>query len=78
MAKLYGRLDRLERGALAAPGPEDCRACGLLHAQRPIPVVMVEGIVGTLVGGRPRTVLPLCLCDCCADQRPVAELTHGG
>ncbi len=78
MAGLYGRLDRLEREGLAIEGPAACRTCGLLHAPRPIPVAMVEGIVGMLAGGRPRTVPPLCLCDCCADQRPVAELTHGG
>ncbi len=78
MTNLNGRLDRLERGTSATQELAGCRSCGLLHAPRPIPVAMVEGIVGTLVGGRPRTVPPLCLCDCCADQRPVAELTHGG
>ncbi len=78
MANLHGRLDRLERGTSAAQEQARCRACGLLHAPRPIPVAMVEGILGLLVGGRPRTVPPLCLCDCCADQRRVASLTHGG
>jgi hypothetical protein len=78
MAKLTGRLDRLERGVLAAETPTTCRTCGLLHAPRPIPVAMVEGIVRKAVSGQPTTVPPLYLCDCCGDQRQVALMTHGG
>ena len=78
MAKLNGRLDRLQRGALAPVGHTTCRTCGLLHAPRPIPVAMVEGIVRVAVSGQPPAVPPLCLCDCCGDQRQVALMTHGG
>ncbi len=78
MANLNGRLDRLERGVLTAASPPSCRTCGLLHAPRPIPVAMVEGIVRAAVSGQPPAVPPLCLCDCCGDQRQVALMTHGG
>ncbi len=78
MGNLNARLDRLESGALATEQLAVCGSCGLLHALRPTPVAMVEGIVGTLLGGRPWTVPRLCLCDCCSDQRSVAELTHDG
>jgi hypothetical protein len=78
MASLNGRLDRLERGVFQSETPASCRTCGLLHAPRPIPVTMVEGIVRAAVSGQPTTVPPPCLCDCCGDQREVALITHGG
>ncbi len=77
MATLNGRLDRLECRGMSVEHPTTCRTCGLLHVPRPIPVAMVEGLAQMLLGGQPRTVPPLCLCGCCADQRAVAEFTHG-
>ncbi len=78
MANVNGRLERLERETLATLASDSCRSCRLLHAPRPIPVAMIEGIVRTALSGQPRTVPPLCLCACCADQRPVAAFTHSG
>ena len=76
MAGLSGRVGKLERAG-GSPEAGACRGCGLRH-DRPLTLALIRSILrirGGAAGGRgpaPR----LCLCDCCGDERSLAELTH--
>ena len=80
MATLNGRVSRLEAAATATLGPDHCRTCGLRHVY-PTTLAMIRAIIRVEGGGfgpptgeaAPR----LCLCDCCADGRYLARLSHG-
>ena len=72
-----GRLARLERAAPRVEPGGRCAGCGLAHVPPQVPLATVEAIVGAALGTRPRTVAPLCWCDCCAERREIAVLTHG-
>lgn len=55
-----------------------CAACGLEHA-RTIGLDEVRSLIRLEgVTPLPNTIPPgpFCLCSCCADHRPIAELTH--
>ena len=85
MARLSGRVAKLER--LVPPGrARRCGACGLRHA-RPLSIEDTRGIMGGPLGPATAEQVerwrrehphpgPLCLCDCCADRRLIAEWSH--
>jgi hypothetical protein len=74
MATLDGRLARLE--AAAGTSPAACPACGLPHAGPPIPLAIVEALVGAALGGLADPP-PLCLCSpCCDAGRTIAWLSR--
>ena len=76
MVGLNGRLEKLERLAPLAEG--HCRGCGLRHAQ-PMTLALARSIIGVRQNGTDverSPAPPLCLCDCCGEQRGLADLTH--
>ena len=77
MARLDGRLGRLERHHGPARAEDRCASCGLLHVGR-FPIEEAEAIVRAGLGGSRGSVpiRPRCLCGCCGERRSVAELTH--
>jgi hypothetical protein len=80
MATLNGRISRLEAATATLRGPDHCRVCGLRHVY-PLTLAIVRALIRVEGGGygpptgdgAPR----LCLCDCCADGRYLARLSHG-
>jgi hypothetical protein len=50
-----------------------CQTCGLAHCPETFTMAEVRAIFG--VSGAP-PAQPLCLCECCAATRGLAELTH--
>ena len=86
MAGLDGRVAKLERVAGGRLAYDTCRGCGLRHVQ-PLSLADVRGIIGGPIGkciaeevARWRREHPhpglLCLCDCCAADRRIAELSR--
>ena len=85
MAGLSGRVAKLER--LAPQGrARRCSACGLRHVQ-PLSIEDTRGIIAAPIGPATAEQVerwrrehphpgPLCLCDCCAKSREIAEWSH--
>ena len=80
MATLNGRMSRLEAAVAVALGSDRCRGCGLRHVY-PLTLAIIRALIRVEGGGygpptgdgAPR----LCLCDCCAEGRYLARLSHG-
>ena len=86
MAGLSGRVARLERAAGGRAADNRCRTCGLRHV-RPLGIEDTRGIIAAPIGPVTAEQVarwrrehphpgPLCLCDCCADHRLIAEWSH--
>ncbi len=76
MVGLTGRVDKLERLQVVSEG--HCQRCGLRHAV-PMTLALARSIIGVRHNGtdaEPTPAPPLCLCDCCGEQRELADLTH--
>lgn len=79
--RLDGRLEKLERLVGPRPRVETCRGCGLVHIPYTITIEFCRSVIGPVSlahppDGWPPPSPPLCLCDCCARGRRMAELTH--
>ena len=81
-SRLLGRLEKLERLIEPHRPAARCPACGLEHA-RTVTIDEIRALVRvigetTVAEPLPGTVRPgpFCLCECCAEHRALAELTH--
>ena len=79
-SRLVGRLEKLERLIEPRRPAARCPACGLEHA-RTVTINEIRSLIGplslTVSPDWPQLeVGPFCLCECCADSRALAELTH--
>ena len=78
--RLVGRLEKLERLVEPRRAAARCPACGLEHA-RQVTLEEIRSLIGPLSLPVPPDwprlkVGPFCLCECCAEYRALAELTH--
>ena len=78
--RLAGRLEKLERLIEPRRPAARCRTCGLEHARK-VTLDEMRSLMGSIATPVPPdwprlTVGPFCLCECCAEYRSLAELTH--